>query len=145
MNTYTRSMTQESADRSNAGEGKIKVAGFAARISLLILLIFFSISAQMHLRVEIERLNKQATKIRMEISELNVKCTNLRNRKEKLTSWDNIHARIRNYRLGLRDADHLQISYISLQEPRGISRTLRPAKTARTTGKNNAVYAHNSR
>lgn len=141
MNTYTRSMAQETAERNNAAEGKMKFAGFAARISLLILLIFFAISAQMHLRVEIERMNKQAAKIRMEINELNVKCTNLRNRKEKLTGWENIHARIQKYRLGLRDADHLQISYISLSAPRGVSRTLRPVKVARKPGKNNAVYA----
>lgn len=141
MNTYTRSIAPDTAERNNTAEGKMKFAGFAARISLLILLIFFAIAAQMHLRVEIERMNKQATKIRMEISELNVKCTNLRNRKEKLTGWENIHARIQKYRLGLRDADHLQISYISLSAPRGVSRTLRPVKAARKSGKNTAVYA----
>ena len=77
MNTYTRSMTPEAADRTSSAGGKMKFAGFAGRISLLILLIFFAISAQMHLRVEIERLNKRAMQIRMEISELNVQCTNL--------------------------------------------------------------------
>lgn len=140
MNTYTRNTIPESADRNHSAEAKMRFAGFAARVSLLILLIFFAISAQMHLRVEIERLNKQAMLVRMEISELNVKCTNLRNKKEKLTNWENIHARIQNYRLGLRDAEHRQITRISLQDPRGVSRTLRTADP-RSARRNQATYA----
>ena len=127
---------------------RVRLAGFAARISGMILLIFIAIAAQMHLRVEIERMNKRATEIRAEISLLNVQCTNLRNRKEKLTSWQNIHNRIERYGLGLREAEHHQITYITLETPRAVRKTLRPVqKTAgrRMAKRGRQEYAQTSR
>ena len=144
MNSYTRNMNPEAGERKDPAAGKMKFAGFAAGISSLILLIFFAISAQMHLRAEIERLNKRATQIRSDISRLNVQCTNLRNRREKLTGWQNINSKIRRYRLGLRDAEHRQISYIRIRPPRELGRTLRPV-ASRSMKKRPAEYARSGR
>jgi len=131
MNAYTRNQNTEGISRDKLQDKRARLAGFAARISGMIVLIFIAIAAQMHLRVEIERMNKRATEIRAEISLLNVQCTNLRNRKEKLTSWQNIQNRIHRYGLGLREAEHHQISYITLDAPRAVRKTLRPVqKTA---------------
>ena len=133
MNAYTRNQNTDGVSQEKQQGSRIRLAGFAARISGLIVMIFIAIAAQMHLRVEIERLNKRATEIRAEISQLNVQCTNLRNRKERLTSWKNIQARIQRYRLGLREADHRQVSYITLEPPRAVRKTLRPAQTGKET------------
>ena len=131
MNAYTRNQGTEVISRDKMQDKRVKLAGFAARISGMILLIFLAIATQMHLRVEIERMNKRATEIRAEISLLNVQCTNLRNRKEKLTSWRDIQAKIQHYKLGLREAEHNQIAYITLEPPRAVRKTLRPVqKTA---------------
>ena len=130
MNTYTRNLSQEGAGREQQQSSRIKLAGFAAKISGLIVMIFIAVAVQMHLRVEIERLNKRATEIRSEISQINVQCTNLRNRKEMLTGWQNIQSKIQHYRLGLREADHRQVSYIALEAPRAVRKTLRPVQTA---------------
>ena len=130
MNTYTRNMNPEIQEygKDPSANGKMTFAGFAAKISLLILMIFFAVYAQMYLRAGIERLNKQAITIQAHINQTNVKCTNLRNRREQLTSWENIHARISHYRLGLREANHRQVARISpesLQMPR---KNLRPIR-----------------
>ena len=129
MNAYSRNQNSEGINNEKLQGNRIKLAGFAAKISGLIVMIFIAIAAQMHLRVEIERLNKRSSEIRMEIGQLNVQCTNLRNRKERLTSWQHIQTRIKNYRLGLREADHRQISYITLEPPRAVRKTLRPAQS----------------
>ena len=131
MNAYTRNQSTESISREKLQGNRIKLASFAARVSGLIVMVFIAIAVQMHLRVEIERLNKRATEIRSEISQLNVQCTNLRNRKEMLTGWKNIQTRIQHYRLKLREADHRQISYITLDPPRAVRKTLRPAQSGR--------------
>lgn len=144
MNSYTRNMNLETAEQRNTADGKMRFAGFAAGISVLILLIFFAISAQMHLRAEIERLNKRTTQIQSDIGRLNVQCTNLRNRREKLTGWKNVNSKIQRYRLGLRDAEHRQISYIRILPPRGLRRTLRPV-VSQTVKKRPAEYASSGR
>lgn len=148
MNAYTRNQGTEVISQDKMQAKRARLAGFAARISGMILLIFIAIAAQMHLRVEIERMNKRASEIRAEISLLNVQCTNLRNRKEKLTSWQNIHSRIERYGLGLREAEHHQITYITLEPPRAVRKTLRPVeKTAghRMTKRGRQEYAQTSR
>ena len=147
MNTYTRNLNTE-----NPGSGsdpvrgiRIGLTGFAARISLILLLIFFAIAGQMHLRAEIERLNKQASRIQVEINQLNVQCTHVRNRKESLTGWNHIREKIHRYRLGLRDADHRQVSTISLR-PGAVRKTLLPVVQSggRAAGKRQE-YAHSGR
>ena len=148
MNTYTRNQTIEGVSGEKLQSSRVKLAGFAAKISGMIVMIFIAIAVQMHLRVEIERMNKRASEIRAEISLLNVQCTNLRNRKEKLTSWQNIHNRIERYGLGLREAEHHQITYITLETPRAVRKTLRPVqKTAgrRMTKRGRQEYAQTSR
>ena len=148
MNAYTRNQNTEGVSREKLQSSRVKLAGFAAKISGMIVMIFIAIAAQMHLRVEIERMNKRATEIRTEISLLNVQCTNLRNRKEKLTSWQHIQTRIQHYRLGLREAEHNQIAYITLDPPRAVRKTLRPVqKTAgrRMMKRGRQEYAQTSR
>ena len=139
MNHYTRNMNPAGREQQELQSEKRKIAGFAARISLLILMIFFAIAAQMHLRVEIERLNKRISQLQDKIAELNVQCKNERNRKEMLTGWQNIHAKIRKHRLNLRDAEPRQISYLELRAPRSFRRSFqtvqseKPRSTARQT------------
>ena len=135
MNAYTRNQNAEGINSEKVQGSRIRLAGFAAKVSGLIVMIFIAIAAQMHLRVEIERMNKRSSEIQAEISQLNVQCTNLRNHKDRLTSWQHIQTRIHNYRLGLREADHRQITYITLEPPRAVRKTLRPAQSGRTTAK----------
>ena len=144
MNAYTRNQGTEVISQDKMQAKRARLAGFAARISGMILLIFIAIAAQMHLRVEIERMNKRATEIRAEISLLNVQCTNLRNRKEMLTGWQNIQTKIQSYRLGLREADHRQVSYITLEAPRAVRKTLRPVQVESGI-RNRPAYAHSAR
>ena len=146
MNAYTRNQGTEVISREKMQNKRAKLAGFAAKVSGMILLIFIAIAVQMHLRVEIERMNKRATEIRTEISLLNVQCTNLRNRKEKLTSWQHIQTRIQHYRLGLREAEHNQIAYITLEPPRAARKTLRPVqKTVKNLSRGKQIYAQSIR
>ena len=146
MNAYTRNQNTEGVNREKLQSSRVKLAGFAAKISGMIVMIFIAIAAQMHLRVEIERMNKRNAEIRSEISLLNVQCTNLRNRKEKLTSWQHIQNRIQHYKLGLREAEHNQIAYITLEPPRAVRKTLRPAqKTAKNLTRGKQIYAQSTR
>ena len=146
MNAYTRNQNTEGVDREKLQSSRVKLAGFAAKISGMIVMIFIAIAAQMHLRVEIERMNKRTAEIRTEIGLLNVQCKNLRNRKEKLTSWQHIQTRIQHYKLGLREADHNQIAYITLEPPRAARKTLRPVQnTAKTPNRGKQTYAQTTR
>ena len=131
MNHYTKNMNPGSMEPQNHQSGKSTIAGFAARISLLILMIFFAISAQMHLRVEIERLNKRVSELQDKIAQLNVQCKNERNRKEMLTGWQNIQAKIKRHRLNLRAAESSQVSYLELGTPRSFHRSIQTAQTER--------------
>lgn len=144
MNTYARNLNPETVKINKNQEGRIKFAGFAAKVSFLILLIFFAIAAQMHLRAEIERLNKRATGMQAKISQLNVQCTNLRNRKEMLTGWQHIQSRIRHFHLKLRQADHRQVSHISLDLPRSARRNFRTVQDSGERGYRRA-YARSER
>ena len=136
MNHYTRNMNPAGLEQQEHQSGKSKIAGFAARISLLILMIFFAIAAQMHLRVEIERLNKRVSELQGKIAQLNVQCKNERNRKEMLTGWQNIQAKIRKHRLNLRDAESRQISYLELDAPRSFRRSIQTAQTEKIRPRN---------
>ena len=129
MNHYTRNMNPAGQEQQERQSGKSTIAGFAARISLLILMIFFAIAAQMHLRVEIERLNKRISQLQEKIAELNVQCKNERNRKEMLTGWQNIQTKIRKHRLNLRAAASSQVSYLELGAPRSFRRSIQTAQT----------------
>ena len=135
MNTYTRNMNPENPGfaGSAAANGKISFAGFAAKITLLILLIFFAVYAQMYLRAEIERLNKRAVAIQASINQRNMQCTNLRNQREALTSWDHISSRITRYRLGLRAASPRQITRLTVNGGRGSQRTVQAVRSGNSS------------
>ena len=143
MNTYTRNMNPENQEfgKVQSENGKMTFAGFAAKISLLILLIFFAVYAQMYLRAGIERLNKQALTLQAHINQTNVKCTNLRNRREQLTSWENIHTKISHYRLGLREANHRQIARIPLDSQRTVRKNQPQVRTAESDQARPRSYA----
>ena len=136
MNNYTRNLNSEngtSGGRDAAAHKRTGIAAAAAKVSLFFLLIFGAIAAQMHLRAGIERLNKRSTEIGAQIRQLNAQCTSMRNRKERLTDWPQIQAKIKHYRLGLQGADHRQISHITLISPRGPRKNLRFTRTASET------------
>ena len=141
MNHYTRNMNPTGREQQDSRTEKSKIAGFAARISLLILMIFFAIAGQMHLRVEIERLNKRISELQGKIAQLNVQCKNERNRKEMLTGWQNIQAKISKHRLNLRAAEHRQVSYIELGAPRSFRRSIRTAQMERAGSRTGQSYA----
>ena len=74
---------------------------------------------------KIEALNKEATKIQMRIRKINLITANLRNKREELTAYPYISAKIKQYNLGLRAADYRQISYlriIDMPEKRAVKR-----------------------
>ena len=143
MNNYTRNMDPEIREFGNgrAANGRLTFAGFAVKISLLILLIFFAVYTQMYLRAGIERMNKQALAIQAHINQTNVKCTNLRNRREQLTSWENIHAKLSHYRLGLREANHRQVARIPLDSQRTIRKNQPQVRTAERDSARPRSYA----
>ena len=143
MNTYTRNMNPEiqEFEKEQSAKGRLTFAGFAIKISLLILLIFFAIYAQMYLRAGIERLNKQALAIQAHINQTNVKCTHLRNRREELTSWENIQTKISHYRLGLRAANHRQVAHIPLDSIRTPRKDQRKVRTAERDSARPRTYA----
>ncbi|MBO4646636.1 MAG: hypothetical protein J5806_00590 [Lentisphaeria bacterium] len=143
MNTYTRNMNQENQEfgKAAAENGKMTFAGFAAKISLLILLIFFAVYAQMYLRAGIERMNKQALAIQAHINQTKVKCTNLRNHREQLTSWENIQTKISQYRLGLRAANHRQVAHIPLDSQRTVRKNQPQVRTAERDSARPRSYA----
>ena len=147
MNSYTRNLSTESL--SSGGNGttgsRFHSAGTAARICLLILLIFGAIAAQVHLRAEIERLNKEATRIRKEISELNVLYTNVRNKREMLTGWENVQTQIKRHRLGLRSREYRQVSRLQFATPRKLNKTLRPVQADNSSAPRHRELAGNNR
>lgn len=115
MNIYTRNLSTENLGTGGTAAGsRFHIAGTAARICLLILLIFGAIAGQVHLRAEIERLNKEATQIRRDIHDLNVLYTNARNKREELTGWKNVQAKIKHYKLGLRSREYRQVSKLDV-------------------------------
>ena len=130
MNIYTRNLSTENLGAGGPAAGsRFRIAGIAARICFLILLIFGAIAGQVHLRAEIERLNKEATKIRKEINELNVLYTNIRNKREELTGWKNVQAKIKHYRLGLRSREYRQVSKLDVAPVRPVRRALQTVRS----------------
>ena len=130
MNIYTRNLSTENLGSGGSAAGsRFRSAGTAARVCLLIVMIFGAIAGQVHLRAEIERLNKEAAKIRKEINELNVLYTNIRNKREELTGWSSVQAKIKHYRLGLRSREYRQVSRLDVTPVRPIRRTLQTAQS----------------
>ncbi|MBQ9338565.1 MAG: hypothetical protein IJS14_14840 [Lentisphaeria bacterium] len=130
MNIYTRNLSTENlgpAGSAPAGN-RFHGAWTAAKICLLIVMIFGAIAAQVHLRAKIERLNKEGTKIRKEINELNILYTNARNKRAMLTSWENIQVQIKRHKLGLRSREYRQVSRLEINTPRRPNKTLRPVR-----------------
>ena len=130
MNIYTRNLSTENLGAGGTAAGsRSHIAGTAAKICLLLLMIFFAIAGQVHLRAEIERLNKEATRIRKDIHELNVLYTNARNKREELTGWGNVQVKIKQYKLGLRSREYRQVSKLDVTPVRPLRRTLQTAQT----------------
>ena len=129
MNTYTRSLkdgaeTVVSARQRQPGK-KPWFFAFAVKIILMCAFIFGAVTCRIRYNAKIEALNKEATKIQMRIRKINLITANLRNKREELTAYPYISAKIKQYNLGLRAADYHQISYlriIDLPEKRAAKR-----------------------
>ncbi len=120
MNTYTKTLKSDGVEHITPvrpHHSKPWLLGFAVRISLICLLIFCAVAYRINFNAKIETLNKRAAQIRTQLKELNIQVYNLRNRREELTAWPSISAKITRYQLGLREADYRQISYVSLMDP----------------------------
>jgi len=120
MNTYTKTLKSDGVEHITPirpHQSKPWLLGFAIRISLICLLIFCAVAYRINFNAKIENLNKRSAQIHTQLKELNIQVYNLRNRREELTSWPSISAKITHYQLGLREADYRQISYVSLMTP----------------------------
>ncbi len=129
MNTYTRSLKEESAagavPRQRRDGAKPWFFAFAVKIILMCAFIFAAVTCRVRYNAKIESLNKEAAKIQMRIRKINLITANLRNKREELTAYPYISAKIKQYNLGLREADYRQISYlriIDLPEKRAVKR-----------------------
>ena len=129
MNTYTRSLKEEGAgtgaSRSRRDGTKPWFFAFAVKIILMCAFIFAAVTCRVRYNAKIESLNKEANRIQMRIRKINLISANLRNKREELTAYPYISAKIKQYNLGLREADYRQISYlriIDLPEKRAAKR-----------------------
>ena len=118
MNTYTRSLKEESAagavPRQRRDGAKPWFFAFAVKIILMCAFIFAAVTCRVRYNAKIESLNKEAAKIQMRIRKINLITANLRNKREELTAYPYISAKIKQYNLGLREADYRQISYLRI-------------------------------
>ena len=118
MNTYTRSLKDGSetivTSRQRQPDRKPWVFAFAVKIILMCSFIFAAVTCRVMYNARIEALNKEATKIQMRIKRINLITSNLRSKREELTAFPYITAKIRQYQLGLREADYRQVSYIKM-------------------------------
>ena len=131
MNTYTRSLKDGSetivTSRQRQPDRKPWFFAFAVIVILMCSFIFAAVTCRVMYNARIEALNKEATKIQMRIRKINLISANLRNKREELTAYPYISAKIKQYNLGLRAADYRQVSYlriIDLPERRAAKRHL---------------------
>ena len=118
MNTYTRSLKDGAetvvTSRQHQPVKKPWFFAFAIKIILMCAFIFGAVTCRVMYNAKIEALNKEATKIQMRIRKINLITANLRNKREELTAYPYISAKIKQYKLGLREADYRQISYLRI-------------------------------
>ena len=120
MNTYTRSLKDGSetivTSRQRQPDRKPWFFAFAVKVILMCSFIFAAVTCRVMYNARIEALNKEATKIQMRIRKINLISANLRNKREELTAYPYISAKIKQYNLGLRAADYRQVSYLRIIE-----------------------------
>ena len=113
MNTYTRSLKDGSetivTSRQRQPDRKPWFFAFAVKVILMCSFIFAAVTCRVMYR------------------KINLISANLRNKREELTAYPYISAKIKQYNLGLRAADYRQVSYlriIDLPERRAAKRHL---------------------
>lgn len=120
MNTYTRGLKDGSvasvSTRQRHSAGQPWVFGFAVKIILMCSFIFAAVTCRIMYNAKTEALNKEATRIQMKIKRINLMTANLRNKREELTAFPYINAKIKQYKLGLREADYRQVSFIKIMD-----------------------------
>jgi len=118
MNTYTRALRDgpesSALPRGHRTAKKPWFFGFAIKVILMCACIFGAVTCRIGYNAKIGALNKEATMIRARIQHINLINANLRDKREQLTAYPHIAAKIEKYKLGLRAADYRQISYIKI-------------------------------
>ena len=116
MRSYTKNTGYEEKRNRAYNNGKKSIVyTIAFRICVICLLIFGAVALRVHFVAKTERLNKQIVRIQKKIKDINIETRNHRARREELTAWPSIKGKLSKYRLGLRETDPRQISYIKLQ------------------------------
>ena len=88
------------------------VAGLIFNLLLMISIIFAAFYFQVHLNDMTEQLAREKTLILKQIQEKQTEIQSLRLEKEKLCSWENVNAKIREYNLALRSANPSQLRHM---------------------------------
>ena len=109
MNQFTKK-TSPSNDGAETGRRTTPwVAGLIFNVLLMSSIIFAAFCIQVHLNDKTEQLAREKTLIMKQIQEKQTEIQSLRLEKEKLCSWENVNAKIREYNLALRSANPSQL------------------------------------
>ena len=109
MNQFTKK-TSPSGDGAETGRQTSPwIAGLIFKMALMMIIIFAAFFARVHLNDKTEQLAREKTLITKQIQERQTEIQSLRLEKEKLCSWENVNAKIREYNLALRSANPSQL------------------------------------
>ena len=112
MNQFTKK-TSPSNDGAETGRRTTPwVAGLIFNVLLMSSIIFAAFCIQVHLNDKTEQLVREKTLIMKQIQEKQTEIQSLRLEKERLCSWENVNAKIREYNLALRPANPSQLRHI---------------------------------
>ena len=112
MNQFTRKTSPSKGGAETGRKESPWVAGMIFKMGLIMTIIFAAFFARVHLNDKTEQLAREKTRIsalieekRTEIQALNIQIANLQR-------WDNINAKIKQYKLALRSANPNQVFYV---------------------------------
>ena len=141
MNQFTKK-TSPSNDGAETGRRTTPwVAGLIFNVLLMSSIIFAAFCIQVHLNDKTEQLAREKTLIMKQIQEKQTEIQSLRLEKEKLCSWENVNAKIREYNLALRSANPSQLRHMKrfdgrIDAPSLYGGDTRVADTATSAGAN---------
>jgi cell division protein FtsL len=112
MNQFTKK-TKPSKDGAGTGRKESPwVAGLIFKMGLIMFIIFAAFFARVHLNDKTEQLAREKSRISAQIEEKNTEIQALNIQIANLQRWDNINAKIRQYKLALHAANPNQVFYV---------------------------------
>ena len=112
MNQFTKK-TRPSKDGVGTGRKESPwVAGLIFKMGLIMVIIFAAFFARVHLNDKTEQLAREKSLISAMIEEENKEIQKLNIQIANLQRWDNINAKIRQYKLALHAANPNQVFYV---------------------------------